>query len=805
MKKILQLALATFLIVTSTRPVSAQTTACEYWIAPNGNNATPGTSSLPWANLDYASAQLYRLGKSNCTVWAKDGIYNGITDLSERFSAPITFKAVNPYKAVLQNNNTVIKLSGVKNVIFDGFEIRHSSATSGAFLVYGSMSGSVWAENITFRNNILHDSYNQDLVKFTAGVRFITFENNVLYNQGPNEQHMDINSVTDVTIQDNIFFNDFEGSNRLNGRNTKHFIVIKDSSGSNDGMLGAQRITISKNIFMHYQGGNEAFVQVGNDGNPYYEAIDVRIENNLMLGDGLDSIGAVLGVAGAKDVTFVNNTVVGNLPANAYAFRILTKGSNPQNQNITFYNNIWSDPTGTMNKFSSGTASMTSGLRLDNNLYWNGSAAIPSGDLVSATADVHRIVSDSKLNINQTAIIFSRWDGMKFKSGNTTIRQEFLRLVNLYGSTFAGSAAIDKANPAYAPSTDILGNARGTMPDIGSFENINGTLAVAPTNTQTLINTPTSLASNTPIQTNVLSSATPTLAVATNTSISTATSLVVPLATNAVTVTSTNLPANTNTTAPTITNTVLPTLTNTTIPTATKTSAPAATNTSPPTVTSISTNAPGSAPDLIFSDEFESGSIATWNSSSTDGSDLSVASSAIPDHGQGVKVDINDQNTLYLEDNSPVAETRYRTRFYFDPNSITMASGDYLYILQAYANTTNTIVLRIQFKNNNGAYQLRAKSLDDSGTDQSTSYVTVSDAPHWIEVEWLAAAGAGANNGSLNFWIDGVPQGSLTGIDNDTYRMERVRIGAVYFNTTATNGILFFDGFVSRRQTYIGP
>ena len=470
MKQIFQIALAVFILITSVHPASAQTTTCEYWVAPAGNNANPGTNTLPWATLDYASAELSDLGRSNCTVWVKDGIYNGTTDLEERFAAPVIFRAVNPYKAILQNNDTVIALAGAKNVTFEGFEIRHSSATSGAFLVYGSMSGSVWAENITFRNNILHDSFNEDIVKFTTGVRYITFENNVLYNQGPNEQHMDINSVTDVTIQDNIFFNDFEGSNRSNSQSTKHFIVIKDSGGNNDGMEGAQRITIQRNIFMHYQGGNESFVQVGNDGKPYYEAINVKLENNLMIGDGTDSIGAVFGVAGAKDVAFVNNTVVGNLPANAYAFRIIQRGSNLQNQNISFYNNIWSDPTGTMRKFSSGESSMTSGLALDNNLYWNSGASIPSGDLISPTADAHRIMADPELNSNQTGAIFPRWDGSKFTSGNTSIRQEFVRLVNLYGAIPDSSVAIDKANPALAPLTDILGQTRGTQPDLGSYE-----------------------------------------------------------------------------------------------------------------------------------------------------------------------------------------------------------------------------------------------------------------------------------------------------------------------------------------------
>ena len=161
--------------------------------------------------------------------------------------------------------------------------------------------------------------------------------------------------------------------------------------------------------------------------------------------------------------------------------------------------------------------------------------------------------------------------------------------------------------------------------------------------------------------------------------------------------------------------------------------------------------------------------------------------------------------SLYVTDDSPQAEAHYRARFNFDPNSIAMASGDYQYLLTGYANATNTVVLRVQFKNASGAYQVRLRSFNDSGLDQNTPYVPISDGAHSLEVEWSAATVAGANDGFVNFWIDGVLQGSLTGIDNDTYRLERVRLGVTYLANAGTSGTYYFDAFESRRQTYIGP
>ena len=376
-----------------------------------------------------------------------------------------------PYKAILQYGGLVLELSGARNMIFDGFELRHVGPGATPLVVYASRKNADWTEDIVFRNNLFHDSYNDDLLKLHNGARFITVEGNVFYNQGASEQHMDVNSVTDITIQDNIFFNDFAGSGRINANDTKAFIVIKDSNENADGLEGSERITARRNIFLNWEGGEETFVQIGNDGKLYHEAEDVRVENNLMIGNSLDPLFAAFGVRGARNVTFANNTVVGDLPASGYALWVSILLPNPLNENIFFYNNIWSDPTGTMNKFSRGDPTSTITLTLDNNLYWNGSAAIPSGNVVSPLVhDARRTVADPLLHTDQAALILPRWNGSAFLSGSTTIRQEFERLANLYAAIPSASQAIGRADPAFASSDDLLGRQRSATPDLGAFE-----------------------------------------------------------------------------------------------------------------------------------------------------------------------------------------------------------------------------------------------------------------------------------------------------------------------------------------------
>jgi hypothetical protein len=287
-----------------------------------------------------------------------------------------------------------------------------------------------------------------------------------------------VNGVTDIVIQDNIFFNDFAGSGRSDESNTKHFIVVKDSNDSSDGLEGAERITIQRNIFLNWEGDAETFVQIGNDGKPYHEAEMVWVVNNLMIGNSGNMANAAFGVRGAKDVTFANNTIVGDLPAAAYAFWINITEDNPLNENIAFYNNIWADSTGTMgasgsgdaNKFATGDAAATTNLVLHNNLYWNGGTAIPAGEPISPTDDDRRVVADPELETDQSGVVLPRWQGTAFLSGNTTIRQEFERLVDEYGRLPNTSPAIGQADPIFAPEDDILGNFRGGVADMGAFE-----------------------------------------------------------------------------------------------------------------------------------------------------------------------------------------------------------------------------------------------------------------------------------------------------------------------------------------------
>jgi len=449
----------------------SRTTGCQRWVLPSGSDRAPGSRGRPWATLQHA---VRAVRDASCTVWLGDGVYLGTNKIDRDFTTTVTFRAVHPYQASFVSPGMALDVEGESShMVFRDLQFQQSGPAATGVLVYvsGADSGVPRPSHIAFQDNIFHDSYGDDLLKIRSRAHSIVVQGNVFYNQADGEQHIDVNGATNVTIADNIFFNDFASSGRTDTRTTKHYIVVKDSAGAADGLVGSRNVRITSNVFLTWEGGVESFVAVGNDGAPYLEAQGVLVENNLVVAKGTDRMYAIFTVSGAADVGFVNNTVVGSLPTDAYAFNVNIKGSNPRNRDIVFANNIWCDPTRTMTSFSGGARSHTIGLTLDDNLYWNGGSPIPRGDLVSPlSSDPRMVVRDPGLNPDRRQIVFPIWTGWDFQSGNRTIRQEFVRLVMRYGRIPDDSPAVGRALVGRAPSTDILGRQRDRHPDLGAFE-----------------------------------------------------------------------------------------------------------------------------------------------------------------------------------------------------------------------------------------------------------------------------------------------------------------------------------------------
>ena len=213
-------------------------------------------------------------------------------------------------------------------------------------------------------------------------------------------------------------------------------------------------------------------------------------------------------------------------------------------------------------------------------------------------------------------------------------------------------------------------------------------------------------------------------------------------------------------------------------------------------------------PDLIFRDGFESNSLSNWSNAATDGGDLSVSTdAAMALTGLGMRVLVDDTAGVFVQDDRPADEDRYRARFYFDPNGFD--PGETLghrrtRLFIAFEEAPTRRLAAVVLRRLSGAYALMLRCrLDDDSQDDS-GFFPISDGPHFVEIDWKRSSGPDAADGSCQLSIDGTPMSERTGLDNSVSRIDFVRLGALSVKTGAA-GAMHWDEFVSRRLNPIGP
>jgi len=451
-----------------------------FYVATNGvDTPAAGTFAAPWASITYALDRV----PDQSLILVRPGIYTGRIRIRGSFTQGVTVRSEMPYQARLRAAEAVLTVfndnANVEGISIEGFDIAHTGAGAGALLVQIQDGFARETRRITLRDNIMHDSWNNDILKINNGASEIRVIGNMFYNQSGSDEHIDINSVDDVVIENNIFFNNFVSSGRVNANDTSSYVVVKDSNGASDEYLGARNVLLRSNLFLNWEGASGAgFILFGEDGTANFEAFDCIVENNLLIGNSVNSMRSPLGVKGARDITFRHNTLVGNLPANAFVTRINREGDNPQIEAVRFVHNIFSDPSGTMTDFSDtlvADLSIARPSRLQRNAYWNGASAMPfdASDVLNINGDLTRLETNPGLAV-QSSVQTPHWLPAQsvFNGGYARIQEAFVALVLAYGEPAATSSTVDAATPGLDVSaTDILGRPRPSgAADLGCFE-----------------------------------------------------------------------------------------------------------------------------------------------------------------------------------------------------------------------------------------------------------------------------------------------------------------------------------------------
>lgn len=168
----LKLALAGYIILAAALLPNTATYAATYYVATTGNNSNPGTSSLPWRTVAYATAKMV----AGDTTYVRGGTYNeGVIRFSKSGTSSAPIKLLNVpgqfpiinfidksqyHRIVILNSGGSIK--GIGWITIEGFELRNGYE---GMKIYNG-------HDLTIRRNWIHHNSNQGIIGNGTRIQF---------------------------------------------------------------------------------------------------------------------------------------------------------------------------------------------------------------------------------------------------------------------------------------------------------------------------------------------------------------------------------------------------------------------------------------------------------------------------------------------------------------------------------------------------------------------------------------------------------------------------------------------------------
>jgi hypothetical protein len=214
---------------------------------------------------------------------------------------------------------------------------------------------------------------------------------------------------------------------------------------------------------------------------------------------------------------------------------------------------------------------------------------------------------------------------------------------------------------------------------------------------------------------------------------------------------------------------------------------------------------------ILVNINHETGDLSQYTATYTDSGNLSVASAAaLANTVKGMSVNLPGGTTTakYAEKNITLATNNYRTRYYLDPNTLTITQYCNLNIADALQNSTAYQLFACYLTWDLAPYQIKWGAGKDSGSNTAGNTYTITDSPHIIEINIVRAATNVSSDGTAELIIDGVSKQTITGLDNyDLFPViDRVRMGACSGVTTGMSGTYYLDELIVNNDGgIIGP
>ena len=202
--------------------------------------------------------------------------------------------------------------------------------------------------------------------------------------------------------------------------------------------------------------------------------------------------------------------------------------------------------------------------------------------------------------------------------------------------------------------------------------------------------------------------------------------------------------------------------------------------------------------------------LSEYTSTVTDSGDLSQGSPGLAGTDGRMECLIDDDTNIYGIKYVDKYST-FRYRFYVDPNTLTMADGNQFAVLKlqqragAYASLS---FVYLSWHSGVG-YRLEVDYYNDAGY-VSTDILNITDEEHYVEVNLVRAANDASDDGTHQWWVDGIDQGTVSNIDNfnmlddDNYRIIMGAITGIDF--PGTQGTFYLDELLANDDgSEIGP
>lgn len=405
------------------------------YVATTGSDTTGnGSITSPYRTIQMT----YDRVAPGTMILVQPGIYGSVNFMRMVSPQRITVAAITPYTVRVEDASLPFACNGCTGLVVDGIYV-HATGTGGLPVMH--ING---GQDVVIRNCIVDNAGTSASIRLSGDPVNVSVLRNMLYDGNP---PLHAAQITGATIQDNVVVH----TRTLNGA----ILWLEAPLG------GVSRI--QRNILAGFSG----CVDCG--------MLEMRLDNgtsvasNLLISGSAPSDGAFK-LEGPTNAAIQFNTIVGDVPGTAFALTGTQYNSTPVS-NLTFTNNVFADPTGTLGDFSDGTPTDITSPVVMSNAYWNGGQALAPGinDAVDPFGDPQAVLGDPQLP-SFTPFTAPLWDpvNLQFSDGSKTICDEFYRLALQYGMPAATSPLAGAATGADRP-LDLLGFARTSM-TIGALE-----------------------------------------------------------------------------------------------------------------------------------------------------------------------------------------------------------------------------------------------------------------------------------------------------------------------------------------------